>query len=65
MSICEFNRPRCLEMLNPASLAIVLLRNEILEQALHDSQQTRVELRERYGLQDQIMRHLTNNVISG
>jgi AraC family transcriptional regulator len=58
MSICKFNRPRCLEMLNPASLAIVLLRNEILEQALHDSRHARVELQARYGLQDQIMRHL-------
>jgi AraC family transcriptional regulator len=58
MSICEFNRPRRLEMLNPASLAIVLLRSEILEQALNDSRQTRVELQERYGLQDQVMRHL-------
>jgi AraC family transcriptional regulator len=58
MSICEFNRPRCLEMLNPASFAVVLLRNEILEQALHDSRQTRVELQERYHLQDETLRHL-------
>ena len=58
ISICELNRPRCLEMRNPASLAIVLLRNEILEQALDDSRPPRVELQARYGLQDQIMRHL-------
>jgi AraC family transcriptional regulator len=45
-------------MRNPASLAIVLLRNEILEQALDESRQPRVELQARYGLQDQIMRHL-------
>jgi AraC family transcriptional regulator len=47
-----------MEMRNPASVALVLLRNEILEQALHDSRQSRVELRERHGLQDQTMRHL-------
>jgi AraC family transcriptional regulator len=45
-------------MRTPASLAIVLLGNEILEEALHGSRQPRVELQERYGLQDQIMRHL-------
>ena len=50
MSICEFNQPRRMEMRNPASIALVLLRNEILEQALHDSRQPRVELRERHGL---------------
>jgi AraC family transcriptional regulator len=58
LSICEFNQPRRMEMRNPASIACVLLRDEILEQALHDSRQTRVELRERHGLQDQTMRHL-------
>jgi hypothetical protein len=58
MSICEFNQPRRMEMRNPASVALVLLRNEILEQALHDSRQPRVELLERHGLQDQTMRHL-------
>jgi hypothetical protein len=45
-------------MLSPASFAVVLLRNEILEQALHDSRQTRVELRERYHLRDETLRHL-------
>lgn len=58
LSICEFNQPRRMEMRNPASIAIVLLRNEILEQALRDSRQPRVELPARHGLQDQIMRHL-------
>jgi AraC family transcriptional regulator len=58
LSICEFNQPRHMEMRNPASIALVLLRNEILEQALRDSRQPRVELRERHGLQDQTMRHL-------
>ena len=58
LSICEFNQPRHLEMRNAANVALVLLRNEILEQALHDSRQPRVELRERHGLQDQTMRHL-------
>src|ERR1700747_3000708 len=55
MSICEFNQPRRMEMRNPANIALVLLRNEILEQALHDSRQPRVELREGHGLQDQTM----------
>jgi len=58
LSICEFNEPRFMEMRNPASIALVLLRNEILEQALHDSRQPRVELQERHGLQDQNMRRL-------
>jgi AraC family transcriptional regulator len=58
LSICEFNQPRRMEMRNPASVAIVLLRNEILEQALRDSRQPRLELQERHGLQDQTMRHL-------
>jgi AraC family transcriptional regulator len=58
MSIWEFNQPRRMEMRNPASVALVLLRNEILEQALHDSRQPRVELLERHGLQDQTVRHL-------
>jgi AraC family transcriptional regulator len=58
LSICEFNQSRRMEMRNPANVALVLLRNEILEQALHDSRQPRVELQERHGLQDQTMRHL-------
>jgi len=58
MSICEFNQPRHLEMRNPTRVAIVLLQNEILEQALHDSRQPRIELQERHGLQDQTMRRL-------
>ena len=58
LSICEFNQPRRMEMRNPACIALVLLRNGILEQALHDSRQPRVELQERHGLQDQTMRHL-------
>jgi AraC family transcriptional regulator len=58
LSICEFNQPRRMEMRNSANVALVLLRNEILEQALHESRQPRVELQERHGLQDQTMRHL-------
>jgi AraC family transcriptional regulator len=58
LSICEFNQPRHMEMRNPASVALVLLRNEILEEALHDSRQPRVELQEGHGLEDQTMRHL-------
>jgi len=58
LSICEFNQPRYTEMRNPANVALVLLRNEILEQALHDSPHPRVELLERHGLRDQTMRRL-------
>jgi AraC family transcriptional regulator len=57
-TICEFNQARRLEMRNSTSYAIVLLRNEILEQALHDSRQPRVELQKRYHLQDETLRHL-------
>jgi hypothetical protein len=65
LSICEFNQPRRMEMRNPASIALVLLRNEILEQALHDSRHPRVELQERHGLQDQTMRHLMEILLYG
>jgi AraC family transcriptional regulator len=59
LSICEFNQPRLMEMRNPANVALVLLQNEILEQALHDNtRRPRVELEERHGLQDHNMRHL-------
>jgi AraC family transcriptional regulator len=58
LSICEFNQPRHMEMRNQASVALVLLRNEILEQTLHDSRQSRVELQERHGLQDHNLRRL-------
>jgi AraC family transcriptional regulator len=58
LSICEFNQPRRMEMQNPANVALVLLRNEILEQTLRDSRQQRVELEERHGLQDHNMRRL-------
>jgi AraC family transcriptional regulator len=59
LSICEFNQPRRMEMRNPANVALVLLQNEILEQALRDNtRRPRVELQERHGLQDHNMRHL-------
>jgi AraC family transcriptional regulator len=58
LSICEFNQPRRMEMRNPANVALVLLRNEILEQSLQDTRQPRVELQERHELQDPTMRHL-------
>lgn len=57
-TICKFNQARRLEMRNSTSFAIVLLRSEILEQALHDRRQPRVELQERYHLQDETTRHL-------
>jgi AraC family transcriptional regulator len=59
LSICEFNQPRHMEMRNPANVALVLLQNEILEQALRDhTREPRVEVQERHGLQDHNMRHL-------
>jgi AraC family transcriptional regulator len=59
LSICEFNQPRRMEMRNPTNVALVLLQNEILEQALHNNnRQPRIELQERHGLQDHNMRHL-------
>lgn len=57
-TICAINEPRRLEMRNPTSYAIVLMRNEILEQALHDTRQPRVELQQRYHLRDETLRHL-------
>jgi AraC family transcriptional regulator len=58
LSICEFNQPRRMEMRNTAKVAIMLLRNEILEQALQETRQPRVDLQERHGLQDRNMRRL-------
>ncbi len=58
LSICEFNQSRRMEMRNPASVALVLLRNEILEQALPNMRHPWAELQERHGLQDQTMRRL-------
>lgn len=57
-SICEFNQPRRLEIRNSTRYAIVLLRNEILEQAPHDTRPRRVELPARYHFQDETIRHL-------
>jgi len=57
-TICKFNQVRRLEMRNSTSFAVVLLRNEILEQALQDSRRGRVELQERYHLTDETTRHL-------
>ena len=57
-SICKFNQARRLEMRNSTSFAIVLLRNEILEPALQDIRQPRVELQERYHLHDETTRQL-------
>jgi AraC family transcriptional regulator len=49
---------------NPANVAVVLLQNEILEQALRDNtRQARVELQERHGLQDHNMRRLIEIVL--
>jgi AraC family transcriptional regulator len=58
LSICEFNQSRQMEMRNPANIALVHLRNEILEQTLQDSRHPRVDLQERHGLQDHNMRRL-------
>jgi AraC family transcriptional regulator len=58
LSICEFNQPRHMEMRNPAKVALVVLRNEILEQTLHDGRKPRVELQERHALQDHNLRRL-------
>jgi AraC family transcriptional regulator len=58
MGICELNQPHRFEMRNPASFAIVLLRNELLEQAIEDTRQTRTELKPLQTVQDEIMRHL-------
>ena len=57
-TICAFNEPRRLEIRDPTSYALVLLRNEILEQALDDSRLPRVELQARYHVQDETIRHL-------
>ena len=59
LSICEFNQPRRMEMRNPASVALVHLRNEILRRALRENfRQPRVAVQERHGLQDHNMRRL-------
>ena len=59
ISILRIQPTPTLEMRNTANVAVVLLQNEILEQALRDNtRQPRVELQEGHGLQDHNLRRL-------
>jgi AraC family transcriptional regulator len=52
LAICEFNQARTFEMRDSAQFAVVLLRNEALEQVAHDGRDIRTELQARDVLQD-------------
>jgi AraC family transcriptional regulator len=57
-AICEFNQSRNFEMRSAAKIAVVLLRNEALEQVLHDSRHMRAELEAHDVIQDLTLRRL-------
>jgi AraC family transcriptional regulator len=57
-TICEFNQPRSFEMRSTAKFAIVLLRNEVLEQVLQDGRHKGAELQAHDVLQDLTLRRL-------
>jgi len=58
VSICEFDQTRNFEMRDGAKLAIVALRNEIMEQAREDSRHKQAELEANDVLQDVTLRRL-------
>jgi AraC family transcriptional regulator len=57
IAICEFNS-RQFEMRNPTKFGMVLMQNELLEQAGEGTRYTRPELRTHDVLQDLTLRHL-------
>jgi AraC family transcriptional regulator len=57
-AICELDQSRRFEMRRAAKVAVVLLRNEALEQVLEDSRHIRTELQPRDVLQDLTLRRL-------
>jgi AraC family transcriptional regulator len=60
MAICEFNQSRNFEMRDTAKFAIVVLRNEALEQVLHDTRQhIGADLQAHDIIQDLTLRRLT------
>jgi AraC family transcriptional regulator len=63
VAICEFDRERNFEIRDDAKFAIVLLRNEALEQVEGDSMYARVGLQAHNALQDLTLRHLMNVLV--
>jgi AraC family transcriptional regulator len=57
-AICEFNQSRRFQMRSDAKFAVVLLRNDALEQVLHDSRHIQAELQAHDVLQDLTLRRL-------
>jgi len=58
MAICEFNQSRTFEMRSGAKFAVVLLRNEVLEQVGSGTRYIRPELQARDVVQDLTLRRL-------
>jgi AraC family transcriptional regulator len=58
IAICEFDQPRRFEMRDGAEFAIVLMRNEVLEQALQGNRRGRAELQDRDVLEDLTLRNM-------
>jgi len=58
VAICEFDRERNFEIRDDAKFAIVLLRNEALEQVEGDNMYARAGLQVHAALQDPTLRHL-------
>jgi AraC family transcriptional regulator len=57
-AICKLNQAHRIELRSSTSFAIVLLRNELLEQTLGDNRHAPVELQSLQTLRDEIMRNL-------
>jgi AraC family transcriptional regulator len=58
VAICELDRGRSFEMRDAANFAVVLLRNEVLQQVAGDNRYLRTELRSQEVLQDLTLRQL-------
>lgn len=63
-AICEFNDSRRFEMHSDAQFAIVMVSNEVLEQAAQDARYIRPELQTHDVLQDSTLLHLMKILLS-
>jgi AraC family transcriptional regulator len=63
VAICELDRERLFEVRNAAKFAVVLLRNEALEQVRYDGRQVRTELQVHEALQDSTLHRLLDVVL--
>jgi AraC family transcriptional regulator len=60
VALCEFNQAKCFKLRNPVELAVVLLRNEALEQVREENRRDLGEELEAHpAIDDLTLRHLT------